>query len=88
MKQTLNSYGYFKECWIQDQAILLMNVTHMRSEILTTTYINIIVNWGFYREYGGSRVVLNVLFFVIPVVDYLGALCQMVKSHAAFNVAW
>ena len=61
LKQTKYSYGDIKECWIRDQAILQMNSSHIRSEILTTTCINVIVNWGFYSAGGGSRFFRNVV---------------------------
>jgi hypothetical protein len=56
-------WGHEKMFWIQGQAFLQMNSSLMISEILTTTRINVTVNWGFYREDGGSRFSQNVVIY-------------------------
>jgi hypothetical protein len=80
LKQTLNSYGDIKECFgFRIKAILQMNSSHIRSEILKTTRINVAVNWGFYREDGGSR------FFHIVVI-YTTLCVVKAPKRIIFNV--
>ena len=49
---------------------------------------NVVIYTSVYLVKAPNGVVLNVLFFVVPVGDYLGTSCQMVKSHAALNETW
>jgi len=49
---------------------------------------NVVIYIGLCLVKAPNRVVLNILFFVVPVDDYLGTLCQMVRSLATLVASW